>query len=58
MNIDDYAYLLGQAITLLKQCRARLISYDDKEGIRLIEDQYQELNRAIVTLYLKDDSNG
>lgn len=51
--IKEPSFLLGNAFTLLTQARGHMIRVKDVEGLELIEDQYQELQKGIEALYYK-----
>ena len=44
-------YLLGTAIAVLAQARSHMIRKQDVEGVELIEEQYQALQRGIDAFY-------
>lgn len=44
-------FLLGNAFGLLTQCRTHFIREQDKEGLLLIEDEYQSIAKSIEKLF-------
>lgn len=48
---NDSGFLLGLSFCLLQQVRSYLILKQDSEGVEMIEDQYQKLDKMIEDFY-------
>lgn len=49
--INDTNFLLGLSFSLLTQVRDYMIRKQEVEGVELIEEQYQKLNKALEDKY-------
>ena len=47
--------MLGMCFAALKQIRTYLIKTGDKEGLSLIEDDYQDLKKIIYGFYYRSN---
>lgn len=49
-------FLLGAAFAMVTQCRSYFIMHDDKNGVAMIEDEYQRLTAMIDAYYYNGQS--
>lgn len=50
-------FLLGWCFSLLVQCRTHFIKFDDREGMLIIEDEYEALKKCIERIFYHENSN-
>jgi hypothetical protein len=49
-------FLLGWCFSLLVQCRSHFIQVEDKEGLLIIEDEYEALKKCIERIFYHDQT--